>query len=175
MMTPAQAIERLFSVGPHLPGVVRAAILAGGDAMVSSLLTIATDDALLPEDARGRGFAPLHAIDLLGELRATAAIPSIVEILRTSDPLDLIRGVACLALERMGAPACEPCLAALATCDEATRLDLCYVLAKIGVRDERIFRSLVRYFAEDTSMGVRLLAQYGDARALPLLTALRAA
>ena len=161
-------VDPLFD-GEHLADRVREAILAAGDAAVPALLEIACDDTLLEERARGGGYAPLHAVQLLGQLRAAEAIPRLIELVCTTDPMDLIRGSACRALEAMGPAALEPCLAAFATANRTARLDLGYALAKLGVRDERVYQALLGYFAEDAEMGAGMLAEYGDARALPLL------
>ena len=43
------------------------------------------------------------------------------------------------------------------------------VLAGLGVRDARVYRALVAEFERDPAFGAVLLAEYGDAQALPLL------
>jgi len=164
-------IERLFSVGQRLSSSLRKQIVEQGPAAESLLIAIIGDDALYAEDARGLGYAPIHALRLLGELRSTAAIPRILHVLMDSDSLDIARGAAYGALKDIGAPAMEPCLAAYASSTEVEdRIDLAGILSDLGVRDERIYAVLLEELARDAESGAGNLAAYGDPRALPHLS-----
>ena len=154
-----------------LSSSLRKQIAEHGAAAESALLEIIGNDALFAEDARGLGYTPIHALKLLGDLRSTAAISRIIEVLTSSDSLDVARGAAYGALKSIGAPVLEPCLAAYAaTVEDADRVDLSGILSDIGVRDERIYSVLLEELARDPESGAGNLASYGDSRALPHLS-----
>ena len=160
-------IDRLFSVGQRLSPALEKQILEHGIAAEPLLLEIIDDDALFAADARGLGYAPIHALRLLGVLRATAAIPTMLDVLRSSDSLDLARGAAAHALGAIGPPALEPCLAALAAAAAVEdRIDLPSILSELGVRDERIYEALLAELARDPESGAGSLVAYGDSRAV---------
>lgn len=71
----------LIHAGRRLPDGVRDRILALGRAAVPELVAILQEEALLAETAPGEGWSPIHAVDLLGELRAVDAIEAMVRVL----------------------------------------------------------------------------------------------
>ena len=71
--TPCMArrsVERLFSEGERLSPATRRAILANRDAVIPDLIEIVRDRDLLAQGSKGDGWAPVHAVNLLGKLRA---------------------------------------------------------------------------------------------------------
>lgn len=165
-------IEELFETDGELADELRDRIVALGTAAEAPLRAIIDDESLLDTDARGGGWAPIHALELLGELRATAAIPRMLELVRSCDFDEYAFGAAAEALEKMGAAAVEPVLAAYAAEDrEEYRAMLASILGALGVRDERIWDVLVEAFARDPVFGAASFVAYRDARALPLLSA----
>lgn len=76
------------------------------------------------------------------------------------------------ALPEFGAAALEPVLDAYRHATDINERDvnyrdsLCAVMAKLRLRDERIFRCLVEQLEHDVEMGASNLAEYGDPRAL---------
>ena len=73
------------------------------------------------------------------------------------------------ALVEIGRPALEPLLALYAEIDESESGDVAFVLAHLGVKDERILKLLldrVEYDLADTAL---LLSIYGDRSAAPIL------
>ena len=46
---------------------------------------------------------------------------------------------------------------------------MCEVLAKLGIKDERIFEALIDVFEHAEPVGASMFANYGDPRALPLV------
>lgn len=166
-------IERLFDGDERLPAKVKARIVALGEAAVAPLMAIAGDDALLMEESRGDGMAPVHALALLGELRAEAAIPRMIAIVAGGDADDYAVNAAALALRKMGAAALEPCLAAYAAETRDDQLGLfAGALAELGVRDERVWQILLAELEREPVVAAMHFAEYGDARALPLVSAL---
>ena len=76
------------------------------------------------------------------------------------------------ALAGFGPPALEPLLAAIGRARDTDDLGaLCEALAKLGVRDERLFETFRGLFEVDVVFGALVFARYGDVRALPLIEA----
>jgi hypothetical protein len=163
--------EGLLGAGEHLPPPLRRRIVDAGDDAVPTLVSILIDEELGDVDGPGEGFAPIYAAALLGELRASAAIEPLLDVLADSEDLDLLCDRALLALRQMGAPAVAPTLARYsATEREDVRLRFASVLGALGVRDDAIFTLLVDRVAIDPAGAAMDLAEYGDDRALPYLS-----
>ena len=75
---------------------------------------IALVEDALTDDQRDLGWAPLHAIDLLGALEDARALPVLLRCLDLEDELDLRVEQAEAALRALGARALEGCVAAYA-------------------------------------------------------------
>jgi hypothetical protein len=167
---PPELRAALFSGQGKLPESVEQQIVALGESVVPELLEVATDLELAETDAPGQGFAPTHAVKLLGAIGAPSAAAPIVDVLAELDDDEVLYNEVCLALPHFGAALVEPALAALAASpSDAAHDALCFALAESGIKDERIFEHLVGFFAENAESGACALAEYGDARALPLL------
>ncbi len=70
----AETVSRLFLVGEHLPSKMRRTILDLGPAAVPFLIEMLFDPNASSERIPGPGLFPLHAVSLLGDLRATEAV-----------------------------------------------------------------------------------------------------
>lgn len=167
---PFTLVERLIDQGSSLSPELRRNILALKEEAVRPLIAIVEDEELQMADSPGEGWAPIHAIELLSELRAPEAIQPLVRVLRTIDWDTIIHDRALSCLRPFGQVAIAPLLQALEeTGDAETKKSLCSVLAGLGVHDERIFPFLLEHFTEDVELGAAHLAEYGDPRALPHL------
>jgi hypothetical protein len=170
MNAEEKLVEKLFSLGERLPPGLREEILACGPAVESALCRLIDDDALFNLDARGQGWTALHAVTLLGALRATQSIPRLIALLASSNTDEYVWDRSMQALHAMGAPALEPCLAAhAATEDDEARSSLASAMSGLGVKDERLFELLVERLDREVSISAANLASYGDERALPHL------
>jgi hypothetical protein len=167
---PRTVVRRLLQAGKKLPPELKTEIVALGSAAVPPLVEILEDADLLQADAPGNGYAPIHAIDFLGGLRAAEAVEPMLHILGITEWQDIAHDRCILALPLIGAPVVEP---ALREWNHATksayRESLCAVLANVGVRDERIFSALLDLLQRRPDMGAGDLAEYGDPEALPHL------
>lgn len=153
------------------------AILARGPAAIPPLCELLMDEALDAEDAPGEGFATIRAAELLGRLRAEAAIPMLLGAMARSSWDSILRDTALAALIEIGPasidlildawdllegpPAARPLLTDLADY-------LASALASVGRGDERVFERLVAHVRANPSQAGKL-ARLGDPRALPLL------
>jgi hypothetical protein len=163
-MVAANPIVRLRGSSEKLPPKLRAEILALGAEAIPRLIGIL-------EDIEG-GWAPVHAADLLLDLKAVDAIEPMLQVLAETDFDDVLYNHVVVRLPELGAAVLEPALAFLADNDhdEDTFQSVCEVLAKLGVKDERIFDALCDVFEPgDEPLTSGLLASYGDPRALPLI------
>jgi HEAT repeat protein len=156
-------VLRLIPEHHQLPEQARAKILAQRAATVPALLQILEDEALA-------GWAPVHAVRLLGEMQIAEAVGPMLRALAETDPLDLLHDAVLVALPKLGAPIVEPALRAYTeNADPEFRVSIGSILARVGVRDERIFAVLLETLARSPSHAGHL-AGYGDARALPHLS-----
>ncbi len=164
-------VRRLIDVGEGLPDSVRRDIVDLSDAAVSPLLEILEDASLALGNAPGAGWAPVHAARLLGELRAARAVEPMLGVLARTDPLDLLHDQLLNSLPAIGASVVEPALRAYAANDDHDfRVSVASVLARTGVRDDRVFTVLLDTLETKPSHGAGDLAEYGDERAVPHLS-----
>lgn len=130
-------------------------------------------------DLVGQGFDPEMphvgewAVRLLRRLgRAADAVPELVHYLSTYPSVDMgVDNEAVKTLSELGAAATPTVLEAHAKhTDLDARAGLVEVLARSRVPSDEIFAILCQEFEDDTVIGAGLLGDYGDARALPLLS-----
>jgi len=115
--------------------------------------------------------AVVAAIRLLGAWRVEAAVGPLIALLESADSLEHVWSAAIFALGEIGLPAVEPLLAAHGRRrDDDDGAGIANALSETGVRDERIFELLLATLRESRALGAILLAEYGDARALPALS-----
>jgi hypothetical protein len=167
-----EVLAQLVGAGERLGESIAGAILRRGSAFVPALIGVLEDDELAREEARGGGYAPIHAAKLLQQLEATDAIAPMLRVLARCDPMDILYSALVNALESLGAPVLEPALAAHAAAEsEDHRAALANVLSGLGVRDDRILPILLTALNDDVVLGAGLLAEYGDPAALAHLSA----
>jgi len=142
---------------------------------IPALMDLAGDEDLQMEDAPGEGYAPLHAVELLGELKAMEATRALIDIVADVEPEAIIPDAAISALQEIGPPALEPVLAFMRySWDVETKTALAEVLGEIGQEDERVYETLVAVWEEAAweegrSLLAYPLARIGGERAIPLL------
>ena len=164
-------VRRLIDAGEDLLDSVRRDIVDLSDAAVSPLLEILEDVHLALGNAPGGGEAPVHAARLLGELHAARAVETMLGALARTDPLDLLHDQLIESLPEIGASVVEPALRAYAANDDHDfRVSVASVLARTGVRDDRVFTVLLETLKEEPSHGAGDQVEYGDERAVPHLS-----
>jgi hypothetical protein len=161
-------VRQLIDTGERLPKELRSDILQLGDAGVTALLEILEDETLAQIDSPGKGWAPIHAAELLGDLRAATAVEPMLRALARTDPLDILHDRMLSSLPKIGPPVVEPALRAAASADEETLDSVASVLARVGLRDDRILDLLLAQLRRAPGFAGNL-AEYGDPRALPSL------
>ena len=160
--------------GALTPELVRR-IRREGKAAIPYLMDIVWDESLWSVDSPGGGWAPIHAVTLLGKLGAVEAAELLVDVVADSDPEDIIHGAAIFALEDLGRPALDAVLDFLRySSNVAAKISLAEVVGEIGRGDERAYEELVNLFHEATwpqgkCLVCSALGDLGDERAIPLL------
>jgi hypothetical protein len=166
--SPQELVRHLRGYKGGLPEAVRRPLVAAGAPMVPALITL-VEDALV-EDHADLGWAPLHAIDLLGALGDARALPVLLRCLDLEDELDLRVEQAEAALRALGARALEGCVAAYAASPrDAFRDRLAGVMSQWGLHDERLYTILLDTLQRTPELGANYLVDYGEARALDVL------
>jgi hypothetical protein len=114
------------------------------------------------------------AVDLAPELtaifrewQAPEAIPFFLRLIR-EDPENVSDDVT-IALVEAGSAALEPLLALYAELEETESGEVAFILASLGVRDERILKILLDRMEFDLSDTLLLLGIYGDPAARPAI------
>ena len=114
-----------------------------------------------------------HAAILLGEFKAPSAGPPLVGLLdRVKDDPDAeLHNSAMLALEKLGRSALEPAYQKYQRDKNHVerRPVWLWVLANLGVHDDRIHQALLDHMAFDSDEAVLLMGDYGDRGLLPMV------
>jgi HEAT repeat protein len=171
-------IEELFEQGQQKWKPEQLALCqAHREEAIHALIELVADEDLQLEDAPAEGYAPIHAVELLGELQAVEAIRPLIDIVADVEPDAIIRDAAIYALIKIGPPACEPVLTLMRYSQilEA-KLALAQVVSEIGQRDEQAYQVLLDVWDEATwGEGRCLLAhamvRTGGEQAIPVLQA----
>ncbi len=79
--TAATSLDQLRATKKELSAKLRGEILAQGTEAVQSLIEILLDDELGMAESPAEGWPPIHAVDLLADLKATAAIEPMLDLL----------------------------------------------------------------------------------------------
>jgi len=159
----------LLNTDRQLPSADRATLLALGEAAVPTLIEILADRTLQASKDDAESMAAIHAADILGDLRAVAAIAALLKELLSTEPGYILFDAALFALEAMGAAVVEPALALLPEAAAEEKSSVASVLSRAGVRDPRILALLLEQLQLDAMLGAMHLGHYGDPAALPAL------
>jgi hypothetical protein len=166
--SPQDLVQHLRGYEGQLPEAVRRPLVAAGASILPALIVLVED--ALADDQPEWGWAPLHAIDLLGALGDARALPVLLRCLDLEDELDLRVERAEAALRALGARALEDCVAAYAASPrDAFRDRLAGVMSQWGLHDERIYATLLDTLQRTPELGANYLVDYGDPRALEVL------
>ena len=166
--SPQDLVQHLRGSEGQLTEAVRRPLVAAGASILPALIALVED--ALADDQPEWGWAPLHAIDLLGAVGDARALPVLLRCLDLEDELDLRLEQAEAALRALGARALEGCVAAYAAAPrDAVRDRLAGVMSQWGLHDERIYAALLDTLQRTPELGANYLVDYGDPRALAVL------
>jgi len=164
---PARArVELLRPLRADVPALLTWQIIADGAAAVPHLTTLLADER--------EPLSPQRAASLLGLLHCRGAVGPLLDGLARL-PQGSLPWCACAdALSRLGRPALEAVIAAHRWSGDPEHCEgLRWVLARMGVPDERVLALLDGGLGEDPVGGTDLLVEYGDPRGVSALTHMR--
>jgi len=165
-------ISILTKADETLDNSVFDSIIERGRETIPDLIAIMENDTLGSANARGRGYAPIHAVELLQELHAVEACEPMLRLLLRCDEMEIIYGCLVRALEFFGPQILEQTLKAYSDAkNDDEREKIANVLAGLKVTDGKILKILLRILEQNEELGASLLAKYGDPSALPSLSA----
>mgnify|MGYP005844148813 CR=1 FL=1 len=146
------------------------------DEVIPLLLEILDTPDLYDEESLGGGFAPIHAVELLGHWGVVAAAPRLLKIIEEKDEDATVYDRATVALTRMGPAILEDVLALAGRAAPAKRPAIAEVLAAAGQGDSRAYGWIEARFDEARDEWGRvymaeMLLQADPARAIPYLEA----
>lgn len=132
---------------------------------IPALVEILEDDELAQSDAPGGGHVPIHAVTLLADLRATAAIEPMLRVLARCDAMEALYSPLVFALQSFGPLALEPALVSHAAArSKDQRMSAAEVLSGLHARDDRLFQILLRTLGEDVELGAGSLRKRAQRR-----------
>ena len=167
---PGSVARVLIASGKQVSPSARSQIVAQGQQAIPQLLAILRDRQLAEQDSPGEGWAPIHAVQLLGELQALEAVAPMLDLLEESDGGDYLSAEITEALPAMGPPILERMLQVQPRFARASQMNpINVVLAKLGVNDPRILAVLLDELKKSPDLGASNLSVYGDPAALPHL------
>ena len=170
-----ELVDQLFEGEDALTPELQERITALQGTLIPRLIEIAEDRDLWDGDAPGEGWAPIHAVEMLGRLKAAEAIPLLIDIVVETNPLEILHDEAFFALEEIGAPALPALLDALRSSRDMTfKTDLAPTLGEVGQGSEEAYQALLDLhqattWEEGRGLVVMGLGALGDERAAPLL------
>jgi hypothetical protein len=163
-----ELLQHLRAYEGELPEAIRRPLVTAGATVVPALIALV--ESALADDRVDLGWAPLHAVDLLGALGDARAVPVLLRCLDQEDDLDLLVQQAAAALHALGVLALDSCVAAYTTTPrDAFRDRLAGVMSRWGLHDERIYTALLDTLQRTPELGANDLVEYGEARALSVL------
>ncbi len=130
--TGQQLIEDLFAAGEYPPRKLMEEIIARPEETVPLLIDIVRDESLQFFDAKGGGWAPIHATRLLGEMKAEEGIEALLGLLGQES--DYLYEETPVALAMIGAPAVRPLMdfARDRSHDLYARVNACHALTYLA-------------------------------------------
>jgi len=118
------------------------------DEILPFLYAILDSEDLYMENALGEGYAPIHAVDLLGEWQVLEAIPRLLAYVDDENDEDddiIVNGRAALALEKMPPEAIDQLLE-YGQRDDKRAMSAMFMLTYVGHGDERCFDFICSVF-----------------------------
>ena len=108
--------------------------------VIPFLLDLLETPELYEETSLGAGWAPVHAVELLGHWKVIEAVPSLLRILEKDDWMSLVHDRSLVALEQMGPEIVEKLLPmAQQATDAQLRRTLATVLSEVGQGHAQVY------------------------------------
>lgn len=132
--TGQQLIDELFAAGERPSRKLMEEIIARPEETAPFLIDIVRDESLQFFEAKGEGWAPIHAMRLLGEMRAEQGIEALLGLLGQES--DYLYEETPIALAMIGPPAVGPLMdfARNRTNELYARINACHALTYLVAR-----------------------------------------
>jgi len=170
-----ESIYALFDGEETLSAELIAVFAKHREAVLTHLIDLAQDQRLWSVGARGDGWAPIHAVDVLAALGAVDAVEPLLQMLTVTDPNDCLHDHILLALQQIGQPALPAILDVMNySRNRRLKLELAPILGSIGQGSETACDALTSLYhdldgTEDPGLAVLGLVALRDSRTLSLL------
>jgi len=182
-MTETLLKELYETEGPIEKGLLQS-FLAQGAAQVPGLIEVLRDKEILFSPSP-RGWIAINAVHILGEMGATEAIPSLIEILSVAQEHDRMGGQVVMSLEKLGPAIVAPLVAHFPSLDNPwaremtieilTRLALEYRLVELDLVYDLVVRLLMQsVHPADRVLYAGYLSDLGKPEAIGVLTGMLA-
>ena len=147
--TGQQMIDELFAAGERPPRKLMEEIIARPEETVPLLIDIVRDESLQFFEAKGGGWAPIHAMRLLGEMRAEEGIEALLGLLGQES--DYLYEETPVALAMIGPPAVRPLMdfAQDRTNELYARINACHALTYLVARHPEQREAVVSFLREE--------------------------
>jgi hypothetical protein len=147
--TGQQLIDELFAAGERPPRKLMEEIIALPEETVPLLIDIVRDESLQFFEAKGGGWAPIHAMRLLGEVGAEEGIEALLGLLGQES--DYLYEETPVALAMIGPPAVKPLMdfARDYTNDLYARINACHALTYMVARYPEQREVVVSFLREE--------------------------
>lgn len=130
------------------------------EAVLPYLFQILDTPQLYSSDSLGEGYAPIHAIELLGHWQVVEAVPRLLRILEEEEEDAIARDEATEALASMGPSIRERMLDYAEKANPALYHSLAYILSKVAKGDPRVFAWVrARLDEAQSEWEIRLMAE----------------
>ena len=171
MSDTEETIEAMLDAGEELPEEGRQALVEA-DGVTERLIEIVEDEQLGRLDARGEGWGPIHAADILAARGDSEAIEPLIGVLEAAEIDDYLTDAVAEAIGEFGGEPFDKLLERARGVEEdeiELRARLLGAAVETGQKNEALFDEIESLFEEDAEWGAMLFADYGDEQALDLL------
>ncbi len=120
--------------------------------VIPFLLAIVDSPELYPETSLGSGWAPIHAVELLGHWQVLEAVPRLLHILAEDDWMSIVHDRALVALKGMGPGVVDLLLpvAEQAAANEQ-RITFASILSEVGQANAQAYEYVRTVFEQQTT------------------------
>jgi hypothetical protein len=120
--------------------------------VIPFLLDILDTSELYLETSAGSGWAPIHAVELLGHWQVLEAVPRLLRILAEDDWMSMVHDRAIVALRDMGPGVVDQLLpVAQQTTDNEHQLTLASILSEVGQGQAQVYEYVRTVFDRQTT------------------------
>lgn len=166
-----ELIKQLLSIGDdHRLSDKHNDIAAQGREIIPALIEIVKEVDAFGGADDDESWVPIHAVIVLGQLKAEEAIDTLLKLASTCEWDEIILSKIMIAFGEIGAAVLNPALEGYANASTHNGREMfLHAAASTGILDPRIFEIIQKEFNKNPAVGAGYFACYGDKAALPIL------